>query len=102
MEPFRYLPHVFLVSRHGLDHFEPSMAALRELTRRFTSEYGIRPFLTRHPERTFARLRAWARDPDVHVRRLVSEGTRPRLRAFQEDPTPGLALLELLRDDPER
>jgi 3-methyladenine DNA glycosylase AlkC len=84
------------------------MEALRELTRRFTSEYGIRPFLERHPERTLDRLRTWARDPDVHVRRLVSEGTRPRLpwsarlRAFQEDPTPGLALLELLRDDPER
>jgi 3-methyladenine DNA glycosylase AlkC len=108
MEPFRYLPHVFLVARHGLDHFEPSMEALRELTRRFTSEYGIRPFLVRHPERTLDRLRAWASDPDVHVRRLVSEGTRPRLpwaprlRAFQEDPAPGLALLELLRDDPER
>ncbi|MGA8892019.1 MAG: DNA alkylation repair protein [Anaeromyxobacteraceae bacterium] len=108
MEPFRHLPHVFYVSRHGLDHFEPSMAALRELTRRFTSEYGIRPFLERHPARTLERLRTWARDPDVHVRRLVSEGTRPRLpwaprlRALQADPAPGLALLELLRDDPER
>lgn len=53
------------------------------------------------------RLRAWARDPDPHVRRLVSEGTRPRLpwarrlRAFQNDPAPVLELLELLKDDPE-
>ena len=41
------------------------------------------------------------------MRRLVSEGTRPRLpwaprlRAFQKDPRPVLELLELLKDDPE-
>jgi 3-methyladenine DNA glycosylase AlkC len=55
------------------------MAAQHALTRRFTAEFSIRAFLERDPERTLARLRDWARDPDVHVRRLVSEGTRPRL-----------------------
>lgn len=108
MEPFRYLPHTLFVSRLGLDSFELSMRALYELTKRFTAEAAIRPFLVRHPERTYERLREWATDPDVHVRRLVSEGTRPRLpwamrlRAFQEDPRPVIALLELLKDDPER
>lgn len=83
------------------------MAAQHALTRRFTAEFSIRAFLERDPARTLARLRVWARDPDVHVRRLVSEGTRPRLpwaprlRAFQRDPRPVLALLERLRDDPE-
>jgi 3-methyladenine DNA glycosylase AlkC len=107
MGPFLYLPHVIFVSAHGLDHFEASMAAQHALTRRFTAEFSIRAFLDRDPERTLARLRIWARDPDVHVRRLVSEGTRPRLpwaprlRAFQRDPRPVLELLELLRDDPE-
>jgi 3-methyladenine DNA glycosylase AlkC len=63
--------------------------------------------LSRDPERTLARLREWARDPHPHVRRLVSEGTRPRLPwaprlvAFQKDPRPVLELLELLKDDPE-
>jgi 3-methyladenine DNA glycosylase AlkC len=110
MAPFRYLPHVLYVARHGLaaDDFEAAMRAQHELTRRFSAEFSIRAYLVAHPGRTLARLRVWARDPDVHVRRLVSEGTRPRLpwaprlRAFQEDPTPVLALLELLRDDPER
>lgn len=107
MGVFVYLPHVLFVARHGLDHFEESMHAQYELTQRFTAEFSIRAFLERHPEATLARLRAWASDPDPHVRRLVSEGTRPRLpwaarlRAFQEDPTPVLALLELLKDDPE-
>ena len=106
--PFRYLPHGYFVGRYGLDHFEASMRAQHELTRRFTAEFSIRPFLVRHREATLARLEDWARDPNVHVRRLVSEGTRPRLpwaprlRVFQEDPAPVLRLLELLRDDPER
>ncbi|MFZ5877308.1 MAG: DNA alkylation repair protein [Nitrospirota bacterium] len=107
MAPFLYLPHVFFVAEHGLDHFEPSMRAQYELTQRFTAEFSIRAFLVRCPERTLARLATWASDPDAHVRRLVSEGSRPRLpwaprlRAFQRDPRPVLALLERLKDDPE-
>lgn len=107
MDSFLYMPHGYFVAEHGLDCFEVSMRALREITRRFTSEFAIRPFLERHPERTLERLRVWAGDPDVHVRRLVSEGTRPRLpwaprlREFQRDPAPVLELLELLKDDPE-
>ncbi len=107
MAPFLYLPHVLFVAEFGLDHFEPSMHAQYELTQRFSAEFSIRPFLERHAEQTLARLKEWARDPSPHVRRLVSEGTRPRLpwaprlRAFQKDPRPVLALLELLKDDPE-
>jgi 3-methyladenine DNA glycosylase AlkC len=107
IEVFVYLPHVFFVARFGVGHFEPSMRAQYELTQRFTAEYSIRVFLERYPQRTLARLREWARDSNVHVRRLVSEGTRPRLpwaprlRAFQDDPRPVLELLDLLKDDPE-
>lgn len=107
MQPFLYLPHVFLVSAYGLDHFEVSLRAQYELTQRFSAEFSIRPFLERYPEATMARLKTWARDPSPHVRRLVSEGTRPRLpwaprlREFQKDPRPVLALLELLKDDAE-
>ncbi len=107
MEVFIYLPHVFFVAEFGADHFETSMRAQYELTQRFTAEYSIRVFLERYPQQTLARLREWAVDPNVHVRRLVSEGTRPRLpwaprlRAFQHDPRPVLELLDLLKDDPE-
>jgi len=107
MASFLYLPHTFFVARYGLDHLEPSLELQYELTKRFTAEFSIRAFIDRYPEQVLAKLREWARDPDVHVRRLVSEGTRPRLpwaprlRAFQEDPRPVLELLELLRDDPE-
>jgi 3-methyladenine DNA glycosylase AlkC len=107
MASFLYLPHVTFVARYGLEHFDLSMQAQYELTQRFTAEFSIRPFLERYPEQTLALLRKWTSDPSPHVRRLVSEGTRPRLpwasrlREFQRDPTPVLALLELLKDDPE-
>lgn len=107
MGPFLYLPHVYFVGREGLDCFEASMKVQYELTKRFTAEFSIRAFLDRYPRQTLDRLRVWARDPNVHVRRLVSEGTRPRLPwaprllRFQEDPNPVLDLLETLKDDPE-
>jgi 3-methyladenine DNA glycosylase AlkC len=106
MEPFVYLPHVFWVAERGLDHWETSMAAQYQLTQRFTCEYSIRAFIDREPERTLARLREWTGDPNPHVRRLVSEGTRPRLpwaprlQRFVDDPAPVIELLELLKDDP--
>ena len=107
MGAFLYLPIVFFVAERGLGCFETSMLAQRELTKRFTAEFSIRAFLEHSPERTLERLRKWATDPNHHVRRLVSEGTRPRLpwaprlKRFQDDPGPVVALLELLKDDPE-
>jgi 3-methyladenine DNA glycosylase AlkC len=108
MAPFRYLPHVLLVQKYGLDDFEAAMRAQYELTKRFSAESSIRAYIVRYPQRTYARLVEWARDGNVHVRRLVSEGTRPRLPwaprlpDFQTDPRPVIALLELLKDDAER
>ena len=79
-----------------------------ELTKRFSAKSSIRAYLVKYPEETYERLVEWARDENVHVRRLVSEGSRPRLpwaprlSAFVQDPQPVIALLELLKDDPER
>jgi 3-methyladenine DNA glycosylase AlkC len=107
IDVFVYLPHVFFIAEFGVDHFEASMRAQYELTQRFSAEYSIRVFLERYLQQTLGRLHEWAFDSNVHVRRLVSEGTRPRLpwaprlRAFQDDPRPVLELLELLKDDPE-
>lgn len=115
MTAFRYLPHVYFVSTYGPpsihaghDDFDQCMAAQYELTQRFTAEFSLRAFLTDFPEATLATLAVWATDPNEHVRRAVSEGTRPRLPwaarlpAFQRDPGPVIALLDLLKDDPSR
>jgi 3-methyladenine DNA glycosylase AlkC len=106
MSPFLYLPYSIWIAEHGLSHFAASMRVLYELTQRFTAEFCIRPFLQKHREATLAQLVIWATDPSPHVRRLVSEGTRPRLPwasrlpDFQRDPAPVLHLLEKLKDDP--
>ena len=106
MSSFFYLPHTEFVRQFGLPHLPESLRALHAMTQVFTGEFAIRPFLEHHPVGTLARLQRWATDASEHVRRLVSEGTRPRLpwaprlRAFQRDPAPVLALLEMLREDP--
>jgi 3-methyladenine DNA glycosylase AlkC len=106
MAPFFYLPHTLFVAEHGLGHFDLSMQAQYELTKRFSAESSIRPYLARDPERALAVLHAWTTDPNPHVRRLVSEGTRlrlpwaPRVAWLDEHPERVLALLDLLKDDP--
>jgi 3-methyladenine DNA glycosylase AlkC len=110
MTVFRYLPYSQFIAEHGpqhVPHLTASLAALRALTQRFTAEWAIRPFIEQHHDATMRVLAQWVDDHSVHVRRLVSEGTRPRLpwagrlRCFQQDPTPTLALLDRLVDDPE-
>jgi 3-methyladenine DNA glycosylase AlkC len=107
MTSFIYLPHVFFVAEHGLAHFDVSMRAQYEITQRFTAEFSLRAFVEHDLHKTLTYLDAWIKDPSPHVRRLVSEGTRPRLpwaarlRVLQRDPSPMLPLLERLRDDPD-
>ncbi len=104
MDGFFYNPHSFFIATYGLSAFEESMSAMYRLTKVFTAEFCIRAFISEYPE-TMERLRGWANDPDEHVRRLVSEGTRPRLPwaahlpQFRADPEPVIALLALLKDD---
>ncbi|MCK6438854.1 MAG: DNA alkylation repair protein [Planctomycetes bacterium] len=106
MAPFFYLPHIIFVAERGLEHFDLSMRAQYELTKRFSAESSIRPYIAKYPERTFATLRRWTKDANPHVRRLVSEGTRLRLpwamRVPWLDANAGkvLELLDLLKDDP--
>ena len=106
MAPFYYCPHTVFVAERGLDHFDLSMRAQYELTKRFSAEASIRPYIDRDPERTFTLLRAWTKDTNPHVRRLVSEGTRlrlpwaPRVPWLDAYPERVLDLLELLKDDP--
>jgi 3-methyladenine DNA glycosylase AlkC len=83
-----------LVGRHGLAHFDLSLQALRELTRYSSAEFAIRPYLAQDPETVLALALRWAEDDNEHVRRLASEGTRPRL--------PWARRLPLLVAEPQR
>ena len=101
------MPMTHYVGLYGSEYFELSMTLFKEMTKRSSSEFGIRYLLLEKPQRTLALLKEWTRDPNMHVRRLVSEGTRPRLpwgtrlQVFIADPTPLLPLLEALKDDDE-
>lgn len=109
-----FLPYSFFISEYGLltkhndgvDPFETSMLAHRQLTMRFSAEFCIRPFIITDQERTFNVIRSWINDPSNHIRRLCSEGTRPRLpwgmrlKALVENPHPIIPILEQLKDDP--
>ena len=90
----------------GLEaHPELSLDLIEALTQRFSMEYAIRPFLNRWPDLVLARMEGWARHPHYHVRRLVSEGTRPRLpwgMGIGLDLEAALPLLDALHGDASR
>lgn len=95
-----------IVARHGLGDFDRSMAALADLTRFGSAEFAIRPFLAADTERALAMMLGWTASADEHVRRLASEGARPRLPwaarvpALKADPTRAAPILEALKADP--
>jgi len=92
-------------ARRGIAHPERALALLHAITQRFTAEFAVRPILVAHPRLVYDTLAQWADDPSEHVRRLVSEGTRPRLpwglqlKTLIADPSPSWPLLAALIDD---
>lgn len=101
------LPVNQFVAQHGLGNFDLSLALLKALTPHFTAEFGIRRFIDTDQDRALAEISSWTTDTNHHVRRLASEGTRPRLPwamrlpALVKDPAPILPILVALLDDPE-
>jgi len=101
------LPVNQFTAARGPDHFDLGLDLLKALTPHFTAEFGIRPFIHRDQQRALAIISGWVGDPDHHVRRLASEGTRPRLPwamrlpQLVKDPAPILPILTALMDDPE-
>lgn len=94
------------VELNGLERPEESLAALEQLTRYSSAEFAVRPFIMRYPEQMLVQMERWANHADEHVRRLASEGSRPRLpwsfhlKMFITDPEPTLRILEKLKADP--
>ncbi len=105
-DAFELWPLCSFVERHGLDHPAASLAAMPRLTPHWSCEFAIRPFYRDDPDHVHQWLDRWVTHDNVHVRRLVSEGTRPRLpwgiRLDNRiaDPERMRPLLEQLRDDP--
>lgn len=93
------------VEKYGLNHFALSIKAIGEITKRCTGEYAIRPYARKYPERTLAVCTRWAKSKNFHLRRLASEGLRPKLPwapkldVWDENPKPIFEILELLKED---
>ncbi|PGM57615.1 DNA alkylation repair protein [Bacillus sp. AFS053548] len=93
------------VEVYGLDHWEKSIESLELFTKHSTSEFAVRPFIVQDQERMMTQMLKWSTHPDEHVRRLASEGCRPKLpwgmvlKSLKKDPTPILPILENLKED---
>lgn len=107
LEGYEFERMVFsdFVGLYGLDDFDASLPALEFFTQQVSAEFAIRPFIMRDQPRTLAQMLEWAAHPHPEVRRLASEGCRPRLPwgkalpALKADPAPVLPILERLRHD---
>lgn len=93
------------VEQFGLDHYEASIPALEEFTKYSSSEFAVRPFIVKYGDRMMAQMQQWAESDNYYVRRLASEGCRPRLPwamalpQFKQNPQPILPILETLKND---
>jgi 3-methyladenine DNA glycosylase AlkC len=101
---YTFLPD--FVETHGPDYPDASIPALETLTQWSSAEFAVRPFLLRYPERMHAQMLHWSGHKSPMVRRLSSEGIRPRLPwgmgvpMLKKDPSPILPILENLKNDP--
>ncbi|MGB6296154.1 MAG: hypothetical protein WBF90_08200 [Rivularia sp. (in: cyanobacteria)] len=103
---FRFMPFLDFVAARGLDNPDIALDSLEKMTLHFSAEFAIRPFILQHPEKTLPRLMEWASHRDWRVRRLASEGSRPRLpwsiqlKPFIENPSFIIGILNQLYNDP--
>ena len=95
------------VAKNGLNEFDRSMKSLHHLTQYSSAEFAIRYFFKEDFQRTLDQMKKWSFDSNVHVRRLASEGSRPRLpwsfklQEVIDDPKLTLPILDQLSSDKE-
>ncbi len=93
------------VEMYGLENEKISMNAIEEITKRNTGEYAIRPYIRQNPDGLLRVMKRWAKSENFHLRRLASEGLRPKLPwapkldIFNDNPQPVFDILELLKED---
>ncbi len=101
--------HMFLpdyIEKYGLNDYQTSIEAMEEITKFTSCEFAVRPFIIRYPDQMLFQLLSWSKHSDVMVRRLASEGSRPRLPwamalpHFKKNPSPIIPILKNLKNDP--
>ena len=103
------LAYIFLadyIETYGIEDFDTSVRALEMVTQFISCEFAVRPFIVRYGDRMIDQMVVWSKHENSKVRRLASEGSRPRLPwamalpALKKNPKPLLPLLENLKEDP--
>ncbi|AOM77828.1 DNA alkylation repair protein [Pedobacter steynii] len=101
---FMFLPDY--IETYGMEDYENSVRAIEFITQFVSCEFSVRPFILKYEDRMLEQMTAWSLHENHKVRRLSSEGTRPRLPwamalpKLKKDPAPVLPLLENLKNDP--
>lgn len=104
-EYYWVMPIAQFIEKYGLDDFKTSIKMIAEVTKRNTGEYAIRPYILKYPKQTLTVMKRWSKSKNVHLRRLASEGLRPKLpwakkiTLYSNDPTPMIEILENLKSD---
>ena len=94
------------IELYGIDDFESAVDALEGITQFVSCEFAVRPFLLKFNGKMISRMQKWSKHENFKVRRLASEGSRPRLpwamaiTFLKKDPSPVLQILENLKNDP--
>ncbi len=102
---FGYICLAEYIELYGVEHFKESVAAMEQVTQFMSCEFAVRPFIIKYKERMMKQMLKWSQHKNAKVRRLASEGCRPRLpwgialTDFKNDPTLILPILECLKAD---
>lgn len=101
-------PIAAIVEHHGLEYRKASLELIYEITKRGTGEFAIRQFIEQDPDYLYKVMNKWSKDSNFHVRRLSSEGWRPKLPwakkldVYWDNPSPMFDVLTRLNNDPSR
>ncbi|WP_276132123.1 DNA alkylation repair protein [Polluticoccus soli] len=102
---FGYMCLPEYIEVYGIDYYKESVAAMEEVTKFMSCEFAVRPFIVKYGDKMMTKMMAWAKHKHPRVRRLATEGCRPRLPwamalpAFKKDPSAILTILEQLKAD---
>ncbi|WP_109300811.1 DNA alkylation repair protein [Aquimarina sp. AU474] len=103
---FEYMFLPDYIEKYGIDDYTTSIMAIEKITQFTSCEFAVRPFIIKYPQQMILQLLVWSQHPHAMVRRLASEGSRPRLPwamalpKFKKDPSPIIPILENLKNDP--
>lgn len=93
------------MERYGIDDLPASIEFMEKLTELASCEFAVRQYIIKYPQPMIQQMTAWSTHPNHHVRRLASEGMRPRLPwavalpEFKKNPAAILPILENLKTD---